>query len=852
MIRLRTLGTLDLRTSDDSEIRSVLAQSRRLALLVYLAVATPHGFHRRDRLLALFWPHHEASRGRRALNRAIYFLRRELEDDVLLSRGIEEIGLNRELFWCDAAEFEQAVESLRWREALTLYRGNILPGFFVSGASGFEEWLESQRARLRETASTAAWTVAEEEENAGNLAQAAQYARLGVELSPFREVGLRRLLALLDRAGDRASAGHVFQQFEQHIEAELELSPSPETRALIQAIRSRDRVNGFLDAALPATGMEQVLTAARPLSVISLGGTKHAARSSNWIRRGVVAAVIATSILTLALVGRPRPDPRRVHVAAFDTRSDRGMDQLGRSAANAIVHSLTSSGVVEVVTSGARDISAIPASSLSSFVTGTRSRAGTIISGAVYAEAGRVVVEARVNDARQRRVVWVVRSVSASPDSAERAIEELSRRVTGAAAALMAARFATWFPLATTPPTFAAFLQFEHGVDLQLRGFDRDAVEPLQAAVTLDPSFTWARLQLAQAYVNLFEEKIADSIIHGLNRDRALLLPLQRHWLDWMLSFKTEDWPGGYRALRAAAQLAPSRFLYNEAQWASYLNRPRETIRVLTRLGPNSPYTGGNDAYWGLLSMSYHSLGDHERELAVAREARRHADDPLNALSFQLRALARQGRVPEIRALLDTALTLAKEREPTVLQLMVGIARRSSPAQLMVVAARELRVHGHEDVAMEMVARALAWYRAQPEDGTRKDNRQFEIAEALYLSRDWSGAQKAFRALAEADTSNFILKGYLGTIAARLGDSVTARRTIAAFDMLRSTLPRPHAEAGYWQGKIAAILGDEERAIAWWKDSMGAQGRSGGVHTDFDFERMWHTKAFREFVRPKG
>jgi predicted Zn-dependent protease len=170
----------------------------------------------------------------------------------------------------------------------------------------------------------------------------------------------------------------------------------------------------------------------------------------------------------------------------------------------------------------------------------------------------------------------------------------------------------------------------------------------------------------------------------------------------------------------------------------------------------------------------------------------------------------------------------------------------------MVVAARELRVHGHEDVAMEMVARALAWYRAQPEDGTRKDNRQFEIAEALYLSRDWSGAQKAFRALAEADTSNFILKGYLGTIAARLGDSVTARRTIAAFDMLRSTLPRPHAEAGYWQGKIAAILGDEERAIAWWKDSMGAQGRSGGVHTDFDFERMWHTKAFREFVRPKG
>ena len=78
-------------------------------------------------------------------------------------------------------------------------------------------------------------------------------------------------------------------------------------------------------------------------------------------------------------------------------------------------------------------------------------------------------------------------------------------------------------------------------------------------------------------------------------------MPLQRHWLDWMLAMKSEDPLGGYRAISAAAELAPERFLFNVAQWATRLNRPRETIDVLTRLGPDGPYNY-EEAYWGLLT----------------------------------------------------------------------------------------------------------------------------------------------------------------------------------------------------------------------------------------------------------
>lgn len=93
MIELRTLGTLDLRGTDGREFRRILQQPKRLALLVYLAVSTPRRFHRRDALLALFWPELDTDHARGALRRSLHFLRGILGDNVIVGRGEEEIGL---------------------------------------------------------------------------------------------------------------------------------------------------------------------------------------------------------------------------------------------------------------------------------------------------------------------------------------------------------------------------------------------------------------------------------------------------------------------------------------------------------------------------------------------------------------------------------------------------------------------------------------------------------------------------------------------------------------------------------------------------------------------------------------
>src|SRR2546427_10442453 len=145
MVELRLLGTVNLTTADGCEARSLIGQPRRLALLAYLAAATPRGIQRRDRLLTLFWPELDQGRARAALRQALYVLREELGAQVLVSRGDEEVGLDFDVVRCDVAQFDCAVAAGRRTGAPGLYRGGLAEGGFLSGAPDFERGQGGER-----------------------------------------------------------------------------------------------------------------------------------------------------------------------------------------------------------------------------------------------------------------------------------------------------------------------------------------------------------------------------------------------------------------------------------------------------------------------------------------------------------------------------------------------------------------------------------------------------------------------------------------------------------------------------------------------------------------------------------
>lgn len=240
MIDFRVLGPPRISASDGRSVELLVRQPKRTALLAYLAAARPRGPHRRDRLLALFWPESDDARARAALSQALYVLRSALGVDAIVSRGDDEVELDRDVVRCDVVAFEAALDAGRPDEALALYGGDLLDGFFISDAPEFERWLDGERERLRHRAAEGAWALAGVMAAGGDAAAAVRWARWAAGLLPGDEAVARRLMTFLDGLGDRAAAIRAYEAFAWRLSQEYELAPSAETERLAAAIRHGD------------------------------------------------------------------------------------------------------------------------------------------------------------------------------------------------------------------------------------------------------------------------------------------------------------------------------------------------------------------------------------------------------------------------------------------------------------------------------------------------------------------------------------------------------------------------------------------------------------------------------------
>jgi DNA-binding SARP family transcriptional activator/Tol biopolymer transport system component len=302
MIELRVLGSLELTGSGERDLEGLRRKPKRAALLAYLAAA-PNTFQRRDRLLSLFWPELDLAHARAALSQALHLLRTALGDSAIVARGDEEIALNGGIVWCDSRAFELALDAGRAAEALALYRGELLDGFFIADAPEFERWLDRERERLRHLASRAAWAVAEQRARDGDAVEAARLARRAADFVPADEAVTRRLMQFLRELGDKAAALRAYEAFASQLASEFEVAPSAETQALAAAIRHEPRFANYDSSVttLPAPA------ASAPASGPTIGERQP---RRNRVVAGVVILALALSA-TIAL-GWHRSSARRL------------------------------------------------------------------------------------------------------------------------------------------------------------------------------------------------------------------------------------------------------------------------------------------------------------------------------------------------------------------------------------------------------------------------------------------------------------------------------------------------------------------------------------------------------------
>lgn len=278
MLKLQLFGSLDLMDAG-RDVAPVLRRPKTLALLAYLASARPRGFHRRDALLALFWPDLDQAHARNALRQTVHTLRHVLGAEVVIGRGEEELGVDRSQLWCDVAQFEEYLDATSAKSALVLYRGEFLCGFHMTGTGEFEQWLDEERKHLAQRALAATLALSKEAETSGDYVAAATWAKRAIKIGPYDESALRCVLRVLDHAGRRGDAVREYEDFAHRLALDLDVEPSPETRALMNAIRARVDPQVFVTAGnlLPKPGQPTAERAPhflmrRSLRVLALPG----------------------------------------------------------------------------------------------------------------------------------------------------------------------------------------------------------------------------------------------------------------------------------------------------------------------------------------------------------------------------------------------------------------------------------------------------------------------------------------------------------------------------------------------------------------------------------------------------
>lgn len=407
---LRILGHTELSLVGNGTGGAVLRQPKRLAVLAYLALAATDGFRRRDQIVAFFWPEQDQLHARTQLRKALHGLRATLGPDAFLTRGDEEIRLDTNKVWCDAVAFKRHCDAREWSEALTLYRGNLLEGLFPGGVGEeFESWLDEQRAALRALAARAAWESSAMADVAGRRDDALALARQATELNPDDEEGIRRLIAALDRYGDRAGALRVFGDWQSRLQKEFGAEPAPATRKLarkVQAYRKGESAEtpGLLHVHAPQAPSRS--EAAPIVETVPEVGDRGLRRGSRRVVAMSAAAILGMALIVAAVSKRGGDSAETAAVAVLPLRGlgDSRAALIGEAIAEELTASLAQLPGVGVRSSARSKAGVDDAQDIEEI--GRRLAVRHVVDGSVQREADKLRVTVRLVRVNDAFTVW--------------------------------------------------------------------------------------------------------------------------------------------------------------------------------------------------------------------------------------------------------------------------------------------------------------------------------------------------------------------------------------------------------------------------------------------------------------
>lgn len=238
-LHINLLGEFQLIT--DGQQRTSLVAERPLTLLTYLLL-NRHNPQSRQQLAFSLWPDSTDSQARTNLRNLLHTVRQVLPDAAAFLQ-IEPLTLQWRSdapFALDVAQFEQAIQAAndavdpaqmrRWLEtAVTLYRGDLLPG-------NYDDWIIPYREALRQQFLTALEKLIRRLEQAGDYRAAVQHSQRLLQQDPLNEATYIQLMRLHALSSDRAGVRRTYQTCVATLETELGVEPAAATQAAYEQL----------------------------------------------------------------------------------------------------------------------------------------------------------------------------------------------------------------------------------------------------------------------------------------------------------------------------------------------------------------------------------------------------------------------------------------------------------------------------------------------------------------------------------------------------------------------------------------------------------------------------------------
>jgi predicted ATPase/DNA-binding SARP family transcriptional activator len=204
------------------------------ALLVFLARrGEPVS---RTGLAELIWPERGPENALGNLRVTLHRLRGLVGD--LLAVQPDSVRLDGERISLDAHALEERLGADQLEQAVDLYKGDFLAGFYLDGSRLFEDWQAEEAECLRGEVLSACQRLVYQHTEAGAYEKAIQFARRLLELDPFHEPAQRQLIRLLTLTGGRSAALAGFERYRKLLREKAGMEPDAATVELYTQVKA--------------------------------------------------------------------------------------------------------------------------------------------------------------------------------------------------------------------------------------------------------------------------------------------------------------------------------------------------------------------------------------------------------------------------------------------------------------------------------------------------------------------------------------------------------------------------------------------------------------------------------------